>query len=118
MTVRLRRSELATPGSQEKMIAKAAQSEADLVFLDLEDAVAPAEKERARAQVIDALNSIDWGKKTRAVRINGLDTVWALDDIVEVVSKAGATLDIIIIPKVKAPRDVWYVETMLAQLEG
>jgi citrate lyase subunit beta/citryl-CoA lyase len=118
MTVRLRRSELATPGSQEKMIAKAATSDADLVFLDLEDAVAPAEKERARTQVIDALNDIDWGKKTRAVRINGLDTVWALDDVIEVVTKAGKSLDIIIIPKVKAPRDVWYVETMLAQLEG
>jgi citrate lyase subunit beta/citryl-CoA lyase len=118
MTVHLRRSELATPGSQEKMIAKAAASEADLVFLDLEDAVAPAEKERARAQVIEALNGIDWGKCTRAVRINGLDTVWALDDIVDVVTKAGKNLDIIIIPKVKAPRDVWYVETMLAQLEG
>jgi citrate lyase subunit beta/citryl-CoA lyase len=100
------------------MIAKAAQSEADLVFLDLEDAVAPAEKERARAQVIDALNGIDWGKKTRAVRINGLDTVWALDDVIEVVTRAGKNLDIIIIPKVKAPRDIWYVETMLAQLEG
>jgi citrate lyase subunit beta/citryl-CoA lyase len=118
MTVRLRRSELATPGSQEKMIAKAAQSNADLVFLDLEDAVAPAEKERARGMVIDALNGVDWGKKTRAVRINGIDTVWALDDVVEVVSRAGANLDVIIIPKVKAPRDVWYVETMLAQLEG
>jgi citrate lyase subunit beta/citryl-CoA lyase len=118
MTVRLRRSELATPGSQEKMIAKAAASEADLVFLDLEDAVAPAEKERARTQVIAALNDIDWGKKTRAVRINGLDTVWVLDDVMEVLTKAGKNLDIIIIPKVKAPRDVWYIETMLAQLEG
>ena len=118
MTVRLRRSELATPGSQEKMIAKAAESAADLVFLDLEDAVAPAEKERARLQVIDALNGIDWGAKTRAVRINGLDTIWALDDMIEVVTKAGKNLDIIIIPKVKAPRDVWYVETMLAQIEG
>jgi citrate lyase subunit beta/citryl-CoA lyase len=118
MMVRLRRSELATPGSQQKMIAKAAESEADLVFLDLEDAVAPAEKERARAQAIEALNGIDWGTKTRAVRINGLDTVWALDDIIEVVTKAGQNLDIIIIPKVKALRDIWFVETMLAQLEG
>jgi len=118
MTVRLRRSELATPGSQQKMIAKAAESDADLVFLDLEDSVAPAEKERARAAVIEALKGIDWGRKTRAVRINDVGTTWAHDDIIDVVTHAGAHLDIIIIPKVKAPRDVWFVETLLTQLEA
>ena len=118
MTVRLRRSELATPGSQQKMIAKAAESDADLVFLDLEDAVTPAEKERARAAVIEALKGIDWGRKTRAVRINDVGTIWAHDDIIDVVTHAGAHLDIIIIPKVKAPRDVWFVETLLVQLEA
>jgi len=118
MTLRLRRSELSTPGSQEKMMAKAAESEADLVFLDLEDAVAPAQKERARAQVIAALKELDWGKKTRAVRINSVDTVWAHDDVIDVVSQAGDRLDIIIVPKVKAPRDVWFVETLLSQLEA
>jgi citrate lyase subunit beta/citryl-CoA lyase len=118
MTLRLRRSELSTPGSQEKMMAKAAESDADLVFLDLEDAVAPAQKIGARAQVIAALNELDWGKKTRAVRINSVDTVWAHDDVIDVVTGAGARLDIIIVPKVKAPRDVWFVETLLAQLEA
>ncbi|TMB93418.1 MAG: CoA ester lyase [Chloroflexi bacterium] len=118
MTVRLRRSELATPGSQEKMILRAAASDADLVFLDLEDAVAPAEKERARRPVIEAVNGLDWGRKTRAVRINGVDTAWAHDDIIDIVSGAGSVLDIIIIPKVKAPRDVWFVDTLLAQLEA
>lgn len=118
MTVRLRRSELATPGSQEKMITKAAESGADLVFLDLEDAVAPAQKESARGRVVDALNGLDWGRKTRAVRINSVDTVWAHDDIIDVVTRAGANLDIIIIPKVKVPRDIWFVETLLAQLEA
>ena len=118
MTVRLRRSELAVPGSQERMIAKAAETDADLVFLDLEDAVAPAQKESARARVIDALRDIDWGRKTRAVRINDVNTIWAHDDIIDVVTKAGAQLDIIIVPKVKAPRDVWFVETLLAQLEA
>jgi citrate lyase subunit beta/citryl-CoA lyase len=118
VTTRLRRSELATPGTQEKMIVKAAESAADLVFLDLEDAVAPEQKEKARALVINALKEVDWGAKTRAVRINSIDTVWAHDDIIDVVSKAGAYLDIIIIPKVKAPRDVWFVETLLAQLEA
>ena len=118
MSARLRRSELATPGSQQKMIAKAAESDADLVFLDLEDAVAPAEKERARTQVIAALNDIDWGRKVRAVRINSMDTVWAHDDIIDIVTHAGQRLDIMIIPKVKAPRDIWFVETLLAQLEA
>src|ERR1700730_1213863 len=118
MTVRLRRCGRPTPGSQQKMITKAAESDADLVFLDLEDAVAPAEKERARAWVIEALKSLDWGRKTRAVRINSVDTVWAHDDIIEVVSGAGAHLDIIIVPKVKAARDIWFVETLLTQLEA
>jgi citrate lyase subunit beta/citryl-CoA lyase len=100
------------------MITKSAETDADLIFLDLEDAVAPAQKESARAAVIDALNNIDWGRKTRAVRINDVQTVWAHDDIIDVVTKAGANLDIIIIPKVKAPRDIWFVETLLAQLEA
>jgi citrate lyase subunit beta / citryl-CoA lyase len=118
MTVRLRRSELAVPGSQEKMILKSAETDADLVFLDLEDAVAPAQKESARARVIDALRDIDWGRKTRAVRINDVNTIWVHDDIIDVVTKAGAQLDVIIVPKVKAPRDVWFVDTLLAQLES
>jgi citrate lyase subunit beta/citryl-CoA lyase len=115
---RLRRSELAVPGSQQKMMEKAAQSDADLVFLDLEDAVAPGQKEAARTRVIDALNKIDWGRKSRAVRINAIDTIWAHDDIIDVVTKSGANLDIIIIPKAKAPRDIWFVETLLQQLEA
>jgi citrate lyase subunit beta / citryl-CoA lyase len=115
---RLRRSELSTPGTSEKMMAKAAQSTADLVFLDLEDAVAPQEKEGARAPIVEALNGLDWGTKTRAVRINGTHTEWCHGDLVEVVSGAGANLDVVIIPKVKAPRDVWFVDTLLAQLEA
>ena len=117
MTPRLRRSELSVPGSQEKMIAKSADCDADLVFLDLEDAVAPAHKERARENVIAGLNDFDWGRKLRAVRINSVDTVWAHDDVIDVVTRAGTRLDIIIIPKVKAPRDIWFVETLLDQLE-
>ena len=71
---RLRRSELSTPGTSPKMMAKAAESGADLVFLDLEDAVAPAEKPGARQHVVDALTGLDWGTKTRACRINGTQT--------------------------------------------
>src|SRR5207253_7891961 len=117
MTVRLRRSELATPGSSRKMIEKAAASGADLVFLDLEDAVAPAQKEAARDHVVRALRELDWGKKLRAVRVNAADTRWAHDDVIALVEGAGANLDLLILPKVKAPRDVWFFDTLLEQLE-
>jgi len=114
---RLRRSELSTPGTSEKMIAKAAASDADLVFLDLEDAVAPAEKEGARKPIIQALTTLDWGRKTRAVRINGVHTKWCHEELVDIVGAAGKNLDVVIIPKVKAPRDVHFVDTLLTQLE-
>ena len=114
---RLRRSELSTPGTSEKMMTKAAASDADLVFLDLEDAVAPSEKEAARQPIVDALNRLDFGAKTKAVRINGTHTPWCHDDLVSVVTGAGARVDVVIIPKVKAPRDVWFVDTLLTQLE-
>jgi citrate lyase subunit beta / citryl-CoA lyase len=114
---RLRRSELSTPGTSPKMMAKAAESVADLVFLDLEDAVAPAEKPAARKHVVDALTSLDWGDKIRACRINGTHTPWCHDDLIEVVSGAGTCLDVVIVPKVKAPRDVWFVDDLLTQLE-
>ncbi len=71
---RLRRVQLAVPGSSEKMIRKAAASAADHVFLDLEDAVAPSQKVQARKNIVEAFNTLDWGKKTRCVRINALDT--------------------------------------------
>jgi citrate lyase subunit beta/citryl-CoA lyase len=116
--MRLRRSELSTPGTSEKMMAKAAASDADLVFLDLEDSVAPGEKKAARALVAEALVTHDWGAKTRAVRINGVHTPWAFGDLADVVTHAGRALDVVIIPKVKAPRDVWFVETLLQELEA
>jgi len=116
--MRLRRSELSTPASSERMIESAVRSEADLVFLDLEDAVAPAEKDAARSRAADALRELDWGVRTRAVRINGVDTPWAYQDVIEVVRGAGDALDVLIIPKVRAPRDVWWVETLLDQLDA
>lgn len=116
--IRLRRSELSTPGSNPKMIERAAASDADLVFLDLEDAVSPHEKVPARKHIIEGLNSLDWGAKTRAVRINGVHTHWCYEDLVEVVGGAGQNIDVIIVPKPKAPRDVWFVDTLLTQLEG
>ena len=117
MTLRLRRSELSVPASSIKMMEKAIASEADLVFLDLEDAVAPAQKEGARKNAIDALRGGDWGKKVRAIRVNGADTHWAHDDVIEMVEGAGEYLDVIIVPKPKAPRDIWFFDTLLTQLE-
>src|ERR1700751_5845758 len=107
MSVRLRRSELSPPGSSWKMIEKASTSAADLVFLDLEDAVAPAQKVASRDLVVRGLRELDWGKKLRAVRVNGAHTEWAHGAVIAVVEGAGAKLDLLILPKVKAPRDVW-----------
>ncbi len=117
MTIRLRRSELSTPASSPKMIEKAMALPADLVFLDLEDAVAPAQKEAARKNAIAALNELDWGTKVRAVRVNGADTRWAYDDVIQVVEGAGDKLDVIIVPKPKAARDIWFFDTLLSQIE-
>ena len=101
---RLQRSELAVPGSNPGMFEKAAASEADYVFLDLEDSVAPGDKEQARRNVIDGLRDIDWRGlgKTVSVRINGIDTHYMYRDVVDVVEQAGDHLDTILIPKVGA----------------
>jgi citrate lyase subunit beta/citryl-CoA lyase len=114
---RSRRSELATPASNEHMCEKAARSGADLVFLDLEDACAPSAKESARATVVGALTGLDWGRTVRAVRINGLETPWCYGDIIEVVTGARESLDVVIIPKARSARDVWWVDVLLTQLE-
>lgn len=116
-TPRLHRSELAVPGSHPKFFEKAAKSVADVVFLDLEDAVAPDEKEQARKNVIAALNEIDWGEKTMTVRVNGLDTHYMYRDVVDVVEKAGARLDLIMIPKVGTAADVYAVDMLVTQIE-
>lgn len=113
-----RRSELATPASDAHMCEKAARSGADLVFLDLEDACAPSAKESARATAVAALTGLDWGTTVRAVRVNGLDTQWCHDDIIEVVTGARDALDVIIIPKALTARDVWWVDVLLTQLES
>ncbi|WP_094288792.1 HpcH/HpaI aldolase/citrate lyase family protein [Mycobacterium lehmannii] len=118
MTNLLRRSELALPASNDHMFAKAAGCGADLVFLDLEDAVPPAFKVQSRAKAITALNEIDWGSTARAIRINGLDTPWCHDDLIEVVTHAGRNLDTVVIPKARTARDVWWVDVLLTQLES
>jgi citrate lyase subunit beta/citryl-CoA lyase len=108
---------LATPASSERMCEKAPETGADLVFLDLEDACAPSMKEGARAIAVSALTGLDWGRTVRAVRINGIDTPWCHGDIIEVVTGARDSVDVLIVPKVRSARDVWWVDVLLQQLE-
>ena len=117
MTVRLERSELAVPASSWRMIEKAVSSMADVVFLDLEDAVAPEAKVASRTNVVRALRELDWGKKPPAYRVNGLDTPLFYRDVIEVVETAGDRLAIIVIPKVGRPEDLVTVDTLLSQIE-
>ncbi len=114
---RARRCQLSVPGSSEKMMNKAAGLTLDHVFLDLEDAVAPNAKPAARGMIVDALNDLEWLPKTVCVRINDVATEWCHDDIIEVVSGAGARLDTIMLTKAKSAADVMFVHLMLDQLE-
>ncbi|MEO9778452.1 MAG: CoA ester lyase [Sedimentitalea sp.] len=114
---RLNRSELAVPGSQPQMFEKAAESDVDVIFLDLEDAVAPDEKPQARKNIIKALNEIDWGTKSMSIRINGLDTHYMYRDVVDIVEQAGERLDLIMIPKVGTAADVYAIDMMVTQIE-
>ena len=101
------------------MFEKAANSDADYVFLDCEDAVAPPDKEKARTNIIGALNDIDWKAKgkTVSVRINGLDTHYMYRDVVDIVEQAGDRLDTILIPKVGVPEDIYVVDCLVSQIE-
>jgi len=114
---RLNRSELAVPGSSPHLFEKAAKSAADIIFLDLEDAVAPDDKPKARQNIIQALNDIDWGTKILSVRINGLDTPFMYRDVIDVVEQAGHRLDLIMIPKVGTASDVYAIDMLLTQIE-
>ncbi len=113
---RLHRSELAVPATSGHFFEKAARSGADVIFLDLEDAVAPSHKKAARDLVVAALRDIDWGRKTLAVRVNGLDTEWGYRDIVEVAERC-PRLDLILLPKAGGARDIEFVETLLCGVE-
>ena len=116
---RLHRSELAVPASRPEFFEKAAAGSADYVFLDLEDAVAPDDKEAARGNAIEALGDIDWrgANKTISVRVNGLDTQYLYRDVVDVVEQAGAHLDTILIPKVGVPGDIYMVDALVTGIE-
>ena len=115
-TSRLHRSELAVPGTNTALFEKAAKSAADIIFLDCEDAVAPDDKEKARKNIIQGLNEVNWGTKTMMVRINGLDTHYMYRDVVDIV-EACPRLDMILIPKVGMPADVYAVDMMVTQIE-
>lgn len=111
------RSILSVPGHVAKMHGKAAESEADMIMLDLEDSVPPDAKEAARRQVIESLSAVDWHDKTVTVRINSLDTPFAYRDLVDVVEAAGAKIDAVVVPKVNHPGDIHCVDRMLDGIE-
>ena len=116
-SARSRRTCHAVPGSSERFLAKAPELEADEVFLDLEDAVAPSAKEEARWRVIQALKETDFGPKTVVVRVNGTDTPHYYRDLIDVVEQAGDRLDAIMLPKVRTPGDVEMTDKLISQVE-
>ena len=118
-TSRLQRSELAVPGSSPKMFEKALNSNADYVFLDLEDAVSPNDKLTARQNVIKALKEMNWREKAKtiSVRINSLDTHYMYRDVVEIVEEAGDKVDTLLVPKAGTASDVYMVDCLLSQIE-
>ena len=101
---------------QRRVFEKAAKSKADVIFLDVEDAVAPDDKEQARKNIIAGLNDVDWGSKTMTIRINGLDTHYMYRDVVDIV-EACPRLDMILIPKVGVPADVYALDMLVTQIE-
>lgn len=116
-TARAERSVLATPGSNPKMIAKALASDADVVMIDLEDAVAPDVKAAARATVAEALREGDWRGRPRTFRVNALDTPWFVHDLTEAIAGSRGLVDLIVVPKVGSREDVLTVATILSSLE-
>ena len=118
MSERLERSVLLVPASNWGMIQKTAAARADAVCIDLEDAVAPDEKEASRANVARAYRDLDFGNKLKMFRMNGLDTHFAYRDLVEIVEAAGDRIDLVVVPKVNRPEDIYVVETLLGQIES
>ncbi|HUD16532.1 MAG TPA: aldolase/citrate lyase family protein, partial [Acidimicrobiales bacterium] len=112
-----RRSCMSSPGSNERFLAKAPTVPADMSFLDLEDSVAPLEKEAARAKVADAIKNLPWDDRVLCVRINAWDTEWTYGDVIDVVSNAGERLDELMLPKVQTAAEVVALDLLLAQVE-
>jgi citrate lyase beta subunit len=118
VTERLERSVLLVPASNWNMIQKTAASQADAVCIDLEDAVAASEKEVGRANIIRAYQELDFGGKARMFRMNGLDTHFAYQDLVQIIEATGDKIDVVVVPKVNRPEDIYFVETLLTQIES
>lgn len=118
MTERLERSVLLVPASNWERIKKTATSNADAVCIDLEDAVTLEDKESSRAHVIRAFNELDFGKKLKGYRMNGLDTYFAYRDLIDIIEAAGHNIDFIVVPKVNRPEDIYVVDTLLSQIEA
>ena len=113
-----RRSCLSVPGSSERFLAKGPNVPADMTFLDLEDSVAPIEKEAARAKVVDAIKNLDWGDRVLCVRVNAWDSKWTDYDVLDVVGNAGDRLDEVMLPKVQSAAEVVALDLLLAQVEA
>lgn len=111
------RCQLFGPGSRPALFEKMAASDADVINIDLEDSVAPADKTQARANTIAAISGVDWGNKTLSVRINGLDTPFWYRDVVDLLEQAGDRLDQIMIPKVGCAADVYAVDALVTAVE-
>ncbi|HET9733042.1 MAG TPA: CoA ester lyase [Acidimicrobiales bacterium] len=112
-----RRSCLSVPGSSERFLQKGPSVPADMTFLDLEDSVAPLEKEGARAKVVDAIRNLDWGDRVLCVRVNAWDTKWTYGDVIEVVGNAGERLEEVMLPKVQSAAEVVALDLLLTQVE-
>src|SRR3954462_13934165 len=115
--LRARRSCHAVPGSNPRFLEKAQGLASDQVFLDLEDSVAPIAKADARKNIVDVLNTGDWGERVRTVRVNDWTTQWTYKDVIEVVEGAGANLDCLMLPKVKTAAQVQALDVLLTQIE-
>jgi citrate lyase subunit beta/citryl-CoA lyase len=113
-----RRSCLSVPGSSERFLEKAPTVPADMTFLDLEDSVAPLEKESARSKVVDAIKNHDWGERVMCVRVNAWDTKWTYGDVVEVVGNAGERLEEVMLPKTQSSAEVVALDLLLTQVEA
>src|SRR6056297_1356342 len=112
------RCQLFGPGSNAKLFEKMASSDADVINIDLEDSVAPSDKDIARKNTIDAINTIDWGKKTLSVRINGLDSPWWYRDVVDLMEQTNGRLDLIMIPKAGCSEDIYAVDALVSSIEA
>ena len=106
------------PGSKPELFTKAIQSKADVICIDLEDAVAPPDKDQAKKNIIEALNNLDFGTKTISIRINGLDTTYCYRDVIDVMENSGERLDLMMIPKVGVPEDCYAIDMLVTQIEN